>query len=250
MEEEHSTSGFSLIEMSLMLVILGILGGVLIPRFVESRRQWQRETTRVRMERVLYALGAFFREKKRLPCPGDSSEAHRFGSERMRCQAPHLAQGDIPFRTLGLSEEAARDGAGGFMTYVVHPQLTFMNALQDGAERLSCVIRIRNEDSGQMDGGEKGSAIAVVLVAHHQFRAALSRRGSGRQHVGDPVLLKRDGDLCVYENTNNDFLLCKGGAKALNQSDVLCFETYRNFLSYYARYGDSADLAQTQKSIF
>ena len=223
---DHSTSGFSLIEMSLMLVILGILGGVLVPRFVESRRQWQRETTRVRMERVLYALGAFLREKKRLPCPGDASETERFGYERMRCQEPSRAQGLIPFRTLGLSEEGARDGAGAFMTYMVHPQLTCMNALQEGSERLACVIRIRNEDSGSMDGGEKGSAIAVALVAHHQFRSALSRREGGRGQVAD---------LCAHENINNDFVLCKGGAKAFSQSDVLWCETYRNFLSYYAR---------------
>ena len=124
----NGESGFSLIELTVSLMVFGLLLSASLPLYRAQKWAHNLQTTRTHQEQILYALAAFVQTHGRLPCPADPKGD---GSERGRCQTPSLAQGIIPFATLGLNSRIAQDGQHQFFRYGVHPQLTLTQSNQE-----------------------------------------------------------------------------------------------------------------------
>ena len=117
-----------LIVTTLLVMAAGLLlaGALSLLRPVD--REVQEARTRHTMDGIVHALAVYGQRHLRLPCPATpdrSGGPEPFGAERGSgpngdqkgsCGAGEI-EGIVPFRALGLSEDAARDGWGNFITY-------------------------------------------------------------------------------------------------------------------------------------
>ncbi|MDO8925367.1 MAG: prepilin-type N-terminal cleavage/methylation domain-containing protein [Sideroxyarcus sp.] len=101
-------SGFSLVEMAVVLAIVALLMGGLLPMLSGQQERAQRNETRQQMEEIRQALIGFAVVNGRLPCPTDptiTDPTHAdYGSERADCSAAPTEEGYLPWKTLGVSE--------------------------------------------------------------------------------------------------------------------------------------------------
>ncbi len=99
--ELKQISGFSLVEMAIVLVIIGLLaGGILIP-ISEQLQNTRLTDNKNKMETIKEALIGFAVANGRLPCPATiNSNGLESPSGGGSCTAQH---GFVPFQSLGLS---------------------------------------------------------------------------------------------------------------------------------------------------
>jgi len=98
--------GFSLIEMAIVMVILGLLlGGMMIP-LSEQREVSQRQETERQLQEIRNALIGFAQANGRLPCPSDIN-AVTPGVAQPTCDPAFFG---VPYNTLGL-QGTVRNGA-------------------------------------------------------------------------------------------------------------------------------------------
>ncbi|TBV83325.1 MAG: prepilin-type N-terminal cleavage/methylation domain-containing protein [Desulfobulbaceae bacterium] len=100
--------GFTLVEIAIVLVIIGLLlGGLLIP-FGQKQETIRRSDTRAQLAEVEKALYGFAQARGRLPCPATpESEGAEARDEDGVCTVLH---GFVPAATLGLSGPVNADG--------------------------------------------------------------------------------------------------------------------------------------------
>jgi prepilin-type N-terminal cleavage/methylation domain-containing protein len=133
-------SGFTLIEIAVVIVILGLLLALLAGMGTAMIGQQRREATRVKLAALETSLALFVSQNKRLPCPAngtfDSANTNAGIEQRSgggACQVGGAANvqtnGVVPWRTLGLSEPDATDGWGNRISYRVAPELALLNAM-------------------------------------------------------------------------------------------------------------------------
>ncbi len=119
-----SQRGFTLIEMSLVMVIVGLMvgGGLLaLAPVIDKTRVNQTNAT---LDQVENALELFVIRNQRLPCPADGKLANtdpNYGFELPAggnvCSTTPLANAVIPWRTLGMQEAYSVDGWGNRLSY-------------------------------------------------------------------------------------------------------------------------------------
>jgi prepilin-type N-terminal cleavage/methylation domain-containing protein len=129
----HTASGFTLVEMSIVVVIAGIILLALIPALMSLRRDSQLSATQTNLQTLLRSTAAYALANGCLPCPTPASalgSGNRLGKVRgdnaaspLPCGACAVADGISPFVSLGLDPSQARDGWGRFITMHVDPQL-------------------------------------------------------------------------------------------------------------------------------
>lgn len=139
----RGAGGFTLIEVAIALVILGITAGAAIYLYRVAHEQRQVDVTRDRMATITEALSIFAETTGRLPCPADpGAVAPLFGHERgvtaaqLRVSAgkfpsgtcnswikgsANFNEGIVPFLALDIPPEMVRDGWGNYFTYAVSP---------------------------------------------------------------------------------------------------------------------------------
>ena len=96
--------GFSLVEIAIVLVIVGLLSVGMVSGYVKYRSYSLYKTSQVRLEDIRHSLLAFARVNGYLPCPdtdGDGKE-NRAGS----CKG---VDGTVPYLDIGLSRAQAED---------------------------------------------------------------------------------------------------------------------------------------------
>jgi prepilin-type N-terminal cleavage/methylation domain-containing protein len=114
--------GFVLIELAIVLVVLGVLGGVLFSDLQSLSRHRHRQKTLAHQKAIFQALAEHLAHYGCLP-----QSACDFGPSRGKTGSivgQPGGPGIVPFRTLGLDEAIAKDGYGRFFTYVVHAPMT------------------------------------------------------------------------------------------------------------------------------
>lgn len=158
----HKIPGFSLIEMAVVLIIIGLIGGITLPS-LKAMLDWQKAAiTAQNQEKILYALASYAIQNKTLPyaeSPLSSQEkAHKTTRRR----------GIVPYAALGLPESTAKDGYHHWFTYVVDdyytviPKIGSPMPLQQPTNRL-CEKQIHLNPlniKGLQD------SVAVVLISH------------------------------------------------------------------------------------
>ncbi|MDD5471055.1 MAG: prepilin-type N-terminal cleavage/methylation domain-containing protein [Sideroxydans sp.] len=98
---KKSLSGFTLVELAMVLMIVGLLLGGLIPSISSQVEQQRTKETRRQMEEIQQALIGFAIANGRLPCPASSSSNGVESPAGGNCT--NFYNGYVPAATLGIA---------------------------------------------------------------------------------------------------------------------------------------------------
>lgn len=107
MKKATQQSGFTLIELAIVLVIIGVLMGGFLLTLSSRIEQSRREATRAQLADIKAALLGFATRYQYLPCPTTPNGGGREQRAAGGCSVQH---GFVPGRTLGLPGHYNRDG--------------------------------------------------------------------------------------------------------------------------------------------
>ncbi|MDR0662040.1 MAG: type II secretion system GspH family protein [Holosporales bacterium] len=125
MKENFIRPGFSLLEVAIALMVLGVLSSILIGSVRTTQKHMQLRTTQERMEMIFASLAAYALRHARLPPPYNP-------------QDESSCVGKVPCQDLGLPPYVAQDGWGQAFFYAVQKTLTTTEALSfENSEILS-----------------------------------------------------------------------------------------------------------------
>ena len=127
-KKQEAQKGFTLVEVAIALIIISLLVGFASVAFSGLLRRGHEKNTFKDMEIIADAITVYAQKHMRVPCPADPGNAgpEPFGAERGsgangdifgQCNTVALAEGILPFATLGLPQRLARDRFGNFITY-------------------------------------------------------------------------------------------------------------------------------------
>ncbi len=138
---EAKEAGFTLIDAAIGILLVGLViaGFLRFQQFFAERESFVETDTKIAT--ITDALSTFAQMRWRLPCPASPTKVNGvpFGVERVdgggnaNCDAVAETHGIIPYRTLGLPEQFAKDNYGHFFTYIVSPVYTRNNRIAGGA---------------------------------------------------------------------------------------------------------------------
>ena len=187
--------GFSLLEMAVVLVIVGLLLGGLLGNLGTLQARQREERTQRQLDEIREALIMFAVVNRRLPCPAAPATADSVAGAGLE-RAPTLlgctggAVGVLPWATLGLPQT---DAWGRRFTYRVTPALA----------RIAPAISLAALGDGTIQNSTLVNAALQVpaIVLSHGADAAGSRNKAGALAAAGANLLQQenaDGDGGVY----------------------------------------------------
>lgn len=102
-------SGFSLVEMAIVLAIVALLLAGLLPTLSSQIEQQRRNETRKQLEDIQQALIGYAIINGALPCPSTQADPANanYGLADATCSANPAAEGYLPWKTLGVAETDA-----------------------------------------------------------------------------------------------------------------------------------------------
>ncbi len=209
-----SRAGFSLLEVAIALLIVGVITVTAIRIYNIASKQQRMEETQKRMELVVKALAEFAEGSNRLPCPADPRvNDAAFGWEWGITQAqlnltgqrpigscdpvltPESREGLIPFQTLNIPFELTKDGWGQYFTYAVSPVFTLQT------DKAGCAGP-ENPDRVHEKCREAGWIIGTDTVNPPKARFCCAQRSSGCLAPANPNNYDADQDIRVFLNTD------------------------------------------------
>jgi len=201
--EQNRKNGFSLIELSIVLVITGILMSGFLQYYSVMQQKKQYDITKQRLRDVRTALTLYVITHGNLPCPASPSGDYSAdqcakgtnpmpGIERYNIDSSHSspdAQKDVwtgilPMKELRFDLEQIQDGWGNKFTYAVSRRLTLPNGMKGNPLPLG-VISVVDENGNSM------------LVSHGPTGAGAWLPGGGRKPCTEKTL---DGKNCLGLN--------------------------------------------------
>jgi prepilin-type N-terminal cleavage/methylation domain-containing protein len=199
--KNHARAGFSLIEVAIVLIIMGVMLGAAMPSILRYRQQACLRETKERQDMVTYAVAAYAVINNRLPCPADpAAQGDKKGKSVNPCQTVAHAIGIVPYHTLGLPENQAKDGFGRYMTYAVpidhNGQGNLCRARPDP------LLQLKDESGDvfpqNMQAGD--NFVAMVLISHGPLgHGAYNPNGVGKIISSDASEKERvNGDNLVF----------------------------------------------------
>ena len=221
--------GFSLLELSIVLIILGILGSLSLPLLTAQIQRAALVKTRSHQEYLLGAIAAYVEKNKRFPCPAiPQGIGAEYGVSQLHCRGQR-AKGIVPFKTLGISEVYSQDGFKRLITYVVEPELAKVDTtLQNESGGYITLLR---EDGGAVLApplvtDRNPNSIALLLISHGESGiGAFIGKGQTGKIQGESVSPHK------RENFDDSFTFIES-----NQSDdILRWESRDQFLKHYVK---------------
>lgn len=168
--------GFTLVELSIVLLLLGLLLGGLLSPLAAQRSQAELQAARQQMEEIREALTGFALANGRLPCPARpqlASENTMAGRED--CLLQH---GVIPWVSLALP---ANDPWGNRFTYYASERFT--GELPADARASFTLDTLGNANIVDSGGKTLASDLPAVIVCHGRS-AAGAFSGEGQRIAG------------------------------------------------------------------
>jgi len=159
--------GFTLIEMAIVLVVIGLIlsGGILaVGPILQSTKTTE---TNARLDLIEKAILLHVIQNGCLPCPANGAAGSAAGPALPApcgtCTAT-VADGVVPWTTLGLSRNDATDGWGNLISYVVDTDLTAANIMVRSGSTYPTTASLNVSDAG--DAAVLTTAAAYVLISH------------------------------------------------------------------------------------
>lgn len=215
--DRDTNAGFTLIELSIVLVVLGLMIGGIMSVINQENRRSKQVDLKTKMDAIEKALGTFVKKNSRLPCPADGTYAitvAQFGKEggtagigtcsngatydgngnRTADTTPptanfklsNTAGGVVPVRALGLPDEYAFDPWGGRFTYAVDVRMTATSSFSTYTQIDATGSFTINDGSGN---ARITNAIAVVLShganGHGAYQLSGTRKTAGSTNANE-----------------------------------------------------------------
>jgi prepilin-type N-terminal cleavage/methylation domain-containing protein len=155
-------AGFTLVEMAIVIAIAGIIVTFVVSALGGSTQVRRESQSRDKMEIIAKAIGNRIIQNLGAPCPSDPAVAQTaatFGQARAACASAALSEGLVPFQSLGLPVEMAKDGWGRFMTYRTSPSVA--TAITKAA---ACTATRAGTDVNVND--QNGNPVVAATVVH------------------------------------------------------------------------------------
>mgnify|MGYP001559060599 CR=1 FL=1 len=258
----RANRAFTLIELSIVLVILGLMIGGIMAVINQEARLSKETDLKTKMDAIEKALGAFVKRNGRLPCPADGEYAvtvANFGKEggtagggscgngatydgsgiRTADTTPptanfklgNTAGGVVPVRALGLPDEYALDPWGGRFTYAVDVRMTATSAFETYSPVDATGSFTINDGSGN---ARVTNGIAIFLShgqnGHGAYQLSGTRKNAGSTNANEQTNCHCT-NAAVASAWANTFVM--GGNTVTTSSDLRT--SFDDNLRYYTR---------------
>lgn len=193
-------SGFSLIEMAIVLIIIGVMGGFTLPA-LKLMLDWQKGmTTAEHQEKILYALASYAVQHNILPYAADPNNPSGIQEKTRR-------RGIVPYADLGLPEAIAKDGYHRWFTYVVDDYYAVLPQWSAPQQRPSRLCeKIKHLNPLTIKGVPEN--VALALISHgSEGRGAypLVSLPQGQDEAQNATSDKEIIDRPISQNPSNPF---------------------------------------------
>ena len=163
--------GFTLVEMAIVIAIAGLIVTFVVNSFGTQMQVRRETTTRDKMDVIAKLVGNRLIQNGQAPCPADPAVAQNnaaFGQARAACATAALSEGIVPFQTLGIPVDMARDGWSRFITYRTSPTIavTASKAAACTAVRAGVDVNVNDQNGNPVVANTV--IHAVVLISHGQ----------------------------------------------------------------------------------
>jgi len=209
---KQSETGFTLVEMSFVLVIIGLVITIVFPALKSIRQNTQNQVTQFNLDALMKSSAAYVQANGCLPCPTPkTATGQRIG--RVRGDTNNYACGDcldpegiVPFVSLGIPMKMAKDGFGNWVTMRIDPALAvnfrvvpvekntgFCQANLSSSNR----IKIRNKFGSENEA-------AIIFVSHGiNGKGAFRHYSTGFNRILS-VFNRNCSVLGAFEHCNSD----------------------------------------------
>lgn len=173
---KHS-EGFSLIELAVVMIIMGVMIGTLIPIYQGLIKQNKAQQDAMRQHLIISALENHFAQHKYVPCPAVSTSQ---GAAQRKCMIPQEQIGLIPYASLGIPSEYATNSFGHPITYVVASSAALEDI--DGVESFD-PVEIKNEHGFIIAGNDPKNPVMYLLINHGESGEGAFRMTDSRERI-------------------------------------------------------------------
>lgn len=238
--------GFTLIELSIVLLILSLIGGGLLAALTQNTRLTQQKELQSKLDAIESGLIRYRRQYNRLPCPADGSltvSDRYFGIEAANSgvcdgnpsanfnDSANTSEGVIPVRTLGLPDDFIFDPWGGRFSYAVDIRMTAPSAFMNHAMDDLTIGSITLVDSNELEITDR--AIAVVLShganGHGAFQLSGLRKSSGSENANELLNCHCNSEASPVDYTSRYVIQPSSGANANST------QSYDDIVNYWVR---------------
>ena len=186
MNNNYSQPGFTIVEMAIVLVIVGLLiGGLLVPLATQKEQQRRGENAAL-LNEAAQALIGFAIVNGRLPCPDTDALNSPTSGQENPCAADNTTAyyGRLPWVTLGINAEFD-PWADGTVTHTVRYAVngTYVGAIALDAESVASAggstleVHTNSADCGSANNKVATNVPAVIwTTAKNDYTAPLKRR--------------------------------------------------------------------------
>ncbi|MEZ5717357.1 MAG: prepilin-type N-terminal cleavage/methylation domain-containing protein [Burkholderiaceae bacterium] len=233
--------GFTLVEMALVLLIVGLLAAVFLPATNTLLDNNRRKETRAKLEALEQAMVRFVMVNRRLPCPADGDLPPGNANQGLElaaggaCTALALTNGVVPWRSLGVAQGDALDawntmisyrvwggaGVAGSLTLPDGMNMQALDPTNAGAVnawlatrglRVCNAVACAPASAAELASKANGNGVAYVLVSHGAnrfggFSADGNYLGTSSGPAPGPLENINRNTLALRATSPNDFYI-------------------------------------------
>ncbi|MDD3287753.1 MAG: type II secretion system protein [Alphaproteobacteria bacterium] len=254
-KDNRTHNGFTLVEMSMVLIIIGLILMTVFPALISLRTYNQRNLTDSNLQALLRATAVYAQATGCLPCPAaPDAVGPDFGMvgtvatgsppSRPTCGKCAQPEGISPFASLGIPESLAKDGWGRWITMridtelardfkVIPPTLPSAGVSKQGM----CLQNLSKTNQPTVSSPDETSQpAAVVFVSHGANGFGAYSTLSSSMHPPIPGNSSCSGgryEACNADNDLNFINAPLSNDKDYPFDDILLFMDRNNLLSLF-----------------